>query len=55
MLPNLTCPDVFDSNGPNVLSQIKVHSPPMHMLAMQRYRCGRQARLPLAIIDVQTL
>ena len=30
MLPNLTCPDTFDNNGPMVLSQVKVHDPPQH-------------------------
>ena len=33
MLPNLTCPDVFDNNGPHVLSQVKVQAPPQHDVA----------------------
>lgn len=28
MLPNSSCPDVFSTNGPNVLSQVKVRSKP---------------------------
>ncbi len=47
MLPNYTCPDVFDDNGPNVLSQIKVGDRHKHNVAHAALPAQAQIRLQL--------